>query len=127
MVGDDSGDPGRRLRWQAELQPVDYKLQLGFWMGVAGEQYLAPVRGRQMDVDHLDGGELVERTARGEPRRQGMKPAGQGDLHAVGQERDEDVGLDPLLVLMEDRTDRQIAFEVAERLFDGNQLRVVLP
>jgi hypothetical protein len=40
-------------------------LQLGFWMGVAGEQYLAPVRGRQMDVDHLDGGELFESTARG--------------------------------------------------------------
>jgi hypothetical protein len=31
----------------------------GFWMGVAGEQDFAPVRGRQMDVDHLDGGELL--------------------------------------------------------------------
>src|SRR5664279_3341201 len=30
---------------------------------VAGEQYLAPVRSRQMDVDHLDGGEFFESTA----------------------------------------------------------------
>jgi len=45
-----------------------------------------------------------------------MKATGQSDLHAVSQKRDEDVGLDPLLVLMEDRTDREIALEVAERL-----------
>jgi hypothetical protein len=37
------------------------------------------------------------------------------------------VGFDPLFVLMEDRTDRQVAFEIAERLFNGDELRVVLP
>jgi hypothetical protein len=28
---------------------------------------------------------------------------------------------------MKDRTNRQIAFEVAERLFDRDELRVILP
>ena len=127
MVDGGGGDPGRRLRWQAKLEAVDHELQLGFWMGVASEQDLAPIGGRQMDIDHLDGGELVERAAGGQPRRQSMKAAREGDLHAISQKGDEDVGFDPLFVLMEDRTDRQVAFEIAERLFDGDELRVVLP
>jgi len=47
-----------------------------------------------------------------------MKTTGQRDLHAVSQKGDEDVGFDPLLVLVEDRTDRQISLEIAEGLFD---------
>ena len=99
-------------------------------MGVAGEPDLATVGGRQMHIDHLNGGELFERAARSEPGRQSMKPTGQRDLHAISQERDKDMSLDPLLIVMEDRTDRQVAFEIAvdaERLFDGDELRVVLP
>lgn len=47
-----------------------------------------------------------------------MKATRQRDLHAISHERDEDVSFDPRLVMMEDRTDRQIALEIAERLFD---------
>jgi hypothetical protein len=127
MVDGGRGDPGGRLRWQSKFEPIDQELKFGFGMGVAGEQDLAPIGGRQMDVDHLDSGELFERTTCGQPGRQGVKPARQRDLHAVGQEGDEDVGLNPRLVLMEHRADCQIALEVAERLFDGDQLDVVLP
>src|ERR1700681_4153940 len=70
------GDPGRRLRWQAELEAVDEELQLGFGVSVAGEQNLASVGGWQMNVDHLDGSEFFERAARGQPRRQRMKATG---------------------------------------------------
>src|SRR5260370_2603949 len=56
-----------------------------------------------------------------------MKGARERDVHAIRQKGDEDVGFDPLFVLMEDRTDRQVAFEIAEPLFDGDELRVVLP
>src|SRR6266571_1868814 len=99
------GNPWRRLWWQAELQPVDQELEFGFGMGIAREPDLAAVGGRQMHIDHLDGGELVERAARGQPGRQGVKSTHERDLHAVSQEGDEDVGLDPRLVLMEDRAD----------------------
>ena len=95
-------------------------------MGVAGEQNLAPVGSRQMNIDHLDGGKFFERATRSKSGRQGMKSPGQGDLHAVGQKGDEDVGFDAALVLVEDRTDGQIAFEIAEGLFGGDELRVVL-
>ena len=69
-----------------------------------------------MDVDHLHGGEFLQRAARGQSRRQGMQTTLERDLQAVRQERDEDMRFDPSLVLMEDRTDRQVALQVFERL-----------
>jgi hypothetical protein len=39
----------------------------------------------------------------------------------IGQEGDEDVRLDAGLELVKDRPDREIAFEVLERLLDRNQ------
>jgi hypothetical protein len=38
-----------------------------------------------MDVDHLDGGELFQRAARGQARRQSVQPARQGDLQGIGE------------------------------------------
>ena len=95
MVEVGGGDPGRRLRWQAELELVDQELEFGLGMGVAGEADLATVGGRQMHIDHLNGGELFERAARSEPGRQSMKPARQSDLHAISQERNK--GVSPIL------------------------------
>jgi hypothetical protein len=80
-----------------------------------------------MDIDHLDGGELLESAPRGQSWCQHMQAALQRDLQTIGQERNEDVGFDSALFLMEDRADRQVAFQVLECLFDGNELRMVLP
>src|ERR1700740_798827 len=44
-----------------------------------------------------------------------MQAALQRDLQPIRQECDEDMGFDPAFVLMEDRADRQILFEVFER------------
>ena len=71
-----------------------------------------------MHVDHLDGGELCEGVAGGEPGSEAMETAGQGDLQAVGEEGDEDVGFDAPFALMEDRADREVALQVFERLLD---------
>ena len=48
-------------------------------------------------------------------------------MKTIGEEGDEDVGFDALLVVMEDGTNRQVAFEVFERLFHRHELNVVLP
>src|SRR6476646_4868447 len=80
-----------------------------------------------MNVDHLDRGKLLEGTARGQSRRQCMQATLQRDLQTISQERDEDVGFDSALVLMEDRPYRQIAFQVLERLLHRNELGIVLP
>jgi hypothetical protein len=80
-----------------------------------------------MDIDHLDGGELFERASRGQAGSQGVQAAAQSDVQAVGEKGDEDVGFDPLLVLVEDRSDGEVALEVLESLFDGDELDIVLP
>ena len=80
-----------------ELELLDQEPEFRLGLGVAGQQELAPVGRRQMDIDHLDGGELLERAARGQSGRQGMQAALQRDLQAIGQEGDEDVGFDPAL------------------------------
>ena len=56
-----------------------------------------------------------------------MQTARKGDVQAIGQEGDEDVGLNARLELVKDRPDREVAFEVLERLFDCNQQQIVAP
>ena len=77
---DGGGDPGWWLRRQLEFELVDQELQLGFRLGVTGEHEFASVRGREMNVDHLDDGKLLESAARGQARRQGVQAALQRDV-----------------------------------------------
>lgn len=56
------------------------------------------------------------------PERQGLQAPAQRDEQAVGEESNEDVRFDPLLVLGEDRPDGEAALEVPEGLFDGDAL-----
>jgi chromosome partitioning protein len=100
------GDFGRWLGRQLELELPDQKLKFRLRLGVAGQPQLPAIGRRQMDIDHLHGGECLQSTARGQSRRQSMQTALQGDLQAVRQERDEDMGFDPALVLMEPWADR---------------------
>ena len=95
-----------------ELELVDQELEFGFWLGVARQYQLASVSGRHMDVDHLDGGKLLDGAARAQPRRQRMQAALQCDVRTIGQEGDEDMGLDPPFLVMEDRSDGEVPFEM---------------
>ena len=70
------------MKAAAPGEAVDDELEFGFRVGVAGEQDLAPVGGRQMNVDHLDGGEFFERATRSQSGRQGMQTTSQGDLRS---------------------------------------------
>jgi hypothetical protein len=74
------GNPGRWLGRQLELELVDQELQLGFRLGVAGQHEFAAVRGREMNVDHLDGSKFLDSTAGGQARRQGVQAALQRDV-----------------------------------------------
>ena len=121
------GDFRWRLGWQFELERVEQHAQLGLRLGVAGEQEFASIGCRDVDVDHLDGGELLEHAARGQPRRQRIQAAFERDMQAIGEEGDEDMRLDPLLLLVEDRADGEIAFEGLERLLHPNELQIVGP
>ena len=113
------GDFGWRLGGQLQFQFVQQEVELGFRLGITSEQQLAAVGGRQVHVDHLHGGKLLQHAARRQPRRQRIQAPRQRDVQAIGQEGDEDVGLDACLELVKDRPDRQ----VAPRLRGGRLLR----
>jgi hypothetical protein len=48
-------------------------------------------------------------------------------VQAIRHEGDEDMCLDALLVLMVDRSDRQVALQILERRLEFGQLQVELP
>ena len=115
----DGGDFRWWLGGKLQFQLIQQEAELGFGLGIAGEQQLAAVGGRQVHIDHLHGGELFQHAARRQPGRQRMQAPRKSDLQAIGQEGDEDVRLDARLELVKDRPDRQ----VAPRLRGGRLLR----
>jgi hypothetical protein len=64
-----------RLGWQFELEFVEEELEFGLRLGVAGELDLAPVGGRNLDVDQLQGGELLQDASWAEARGERGQPS----------------------------------------------------
>ena len=83
--------------------------QFGLGLGVAGQQQFAAVGGRDMEIDHLHGGELFDDATRRQAGGQRMQPPGERDVEAIGEEGDKDVRLDARLVLVKDRADGEVA------------------
>src|SRR5271157_2083944 len=121
------GDPWRGLWRQAELELVQQELVVLLRLGVAGEDERAPVRGWKVNVQHLDGGELLKYGAGREPRRQRAQALFQRHLKAIGEEGHEDVRLDALVRLMIDGPDGEIALQLLERLLHFGELDVEGP
>ena len=93
---------------QFQVELVEQLLLIAGRVGTAGQHEVATVGGRQMDIHHLHGGALLEDGSGRQARRARPGQALQGDVQAVG---DEDVGLDPILALVEDRTDGEVVLE----------------
>ena len=74
------GDARWWLWWQLELELLDQEPEFRLRLGVAGQQQLPPVGRRQMNIDHLDGGELLESAPRGQSWCQRMQSTLQRDL-----------------------------------------------
>src|SRR6516225_2581072 len=53
-------DAGRWLRWQIKLELFEQQLLVGIELGIAAEDQSAPVGCREMHVEHLHCGHLVE-------------------------------------------------------------------
>ena len=63
--------------------------------------------------------ENFSKMARGvRPGARGTGEVLQGDEQAIGEERDEDMRLDPLFALMKDWADGKVMLEYLERLLD---------
>jgi hypothetical protein len=104
-------------------QHLEFLLRLS----VARQDHVATVDCRQMDIDHLDRPKFLQHGSRREPRRQFTQPSAQGHVQAIRQESHEDMRFNSPLLLMVNRTQRQIAFEILERLLHLRQLGVVFP
>ena len=70
---------------------------------------------------------IVQHRPRRQSRCQGSQPLLQGNLQAVGQERDKDVGFNPLIGLVIDRADCEIPLQFLECLLHFDQLQVERP
>ena len=121
------GDTGWRLGRQGQLEPLQQEQLVAVRLGIARQDEMAAVGGRQIHVDHLHGAEFLQHRPRGQPRRQGTQALLEGDKQAIGDERDEDVGLDAMIELVVDGPDRQIALELLEGLLDLGELDVITP
>src|SRR5713101_6493446 len=121
------GDARGRLEWQAELELVGEELVICVQLGITAENQGAAICGWEVYVEHLHGGELVEHSARGEAGGERLEPRPQGDVEAIGQEGDEDVGFDTRLDLVIDRAQLEIVLEVLERRLDLDKLDIEPP
>ena len=110
-----------------ELEAVEQELKFGFGLGIAGQQKFPAVGGRQMDIDHLDGSKFLQDAPSSQARSQAVQAMLQGDIKTIGEEGDEDMGLDPAFILMKDRADRQVPLQIFEGLFDRYQLDIIFP
>ena len=105
----DGGDFRWWLGGKLQFQLIQQEAELGFGLGIAGEQQLAAVGCRQVNIDHLHGGELLQHAARRQSRRQRVQAPRQRDVQAISQEGNKDVGLDARLELVKDRSDCEVA------------------
>src|SRR6202158_5063282 len=94
---------------------------------LTAEDQGAAVGSREMHVEHLDGGELVEHGPGGEAGGERLEPCAQRDVQTVSQEGDEDVRLDTVLELMVDRAQVQIVLQGLEGGLDLDELDVEPP
>src|ERR1700704_2017268 len=106
------GNLRRWLRRELKFEFVEQQLQFRLGLGGAGHYQLATVSGRQVHVNHLHGGELLQGAACSESWGQRAQSFGQSDVQAISQKRNQDVCLNAFFTLMKDWPDRQIALEI---------------
>ena len=99
----------------------------GLGLRVARQGQLAAIGGGQMAVHYLQSLELGDHLSRCGAAGQGSQLGLQRDLQASGQEGHEDVGLDALFGLVEDRPDGQVVLDFFEGLLDRGELDVERP
>ena len=108
------GDSRRRLGRQGEAKPFQQESLVRVGFGVATQDQGAAIGGREVDIEHLDAGELVEHRTRGETRCQRLELCPQGDVQAIGHKGDEDMRFDAAFELMVDGAQLQIVLHEDE-------------
>ena len=95
---------------QVEAKAVEERGLRGVGLGDATQSDLAVGCGRQDDVVGLDAGKLFEDGPRRVSEARALLPHLEALPEHEGEEANEDVGLDPLLAVMPDRSNVQLIF-----------------
>ena len=69
------GDPWRGLRGKLEVELPEQELVVGVEFGMAAEHERAAIGGGKVNIEHLDGGELVQHGPRVRPFASGLSIA----------------------------------------------------
>ena len=80
-----------------------------------------------MHIEQLDGGKLFEHGSGSQSAGSAFESGFEGDLEAVGQELDKDMGFNAIEPLMINWADREVSFELFEGLLDLGELKIILP
>jgi hypothetical protein len=67
------GDSWWGLWGQSKTEPFHEKSLIWIWLGVTAQDQDSTIVGWEMNIEHLDAGELIEHGARGETRRQRLE------------------------------------------------------
>jgi hypothetical protein len=95
-------------------------------LGATRRLDFTPVGGGNVDVDQLQGGELLQGASWSAWGQRAQAPR-QRCVQAIGEEGNEDVRFDARFELMEDGAYGEIPLEVPESLFDAPELKVIAP
>jgi len=95
-------DSWGRLRREREFELVEQELEFFFGVRVTGEDDFSSVGRREVDVEHLHGRKFLQRASGCEPGGALAQSRFECDLQGVGEERDHDVGFDPVIELVVD-------------------------
>ena len=115
------------LVWQSEVKAIEEELHVVVGLGVTRESEGATVGSRELHIDHLKSSHFFECGAGSEAGSEVAQARLQSGVQSEGDEADEDVGFRAILELVVDRTDAQIAFEVAKGFLDADELKVAFP
>ena len=88
---------------------------------------LASVGGGDGHVEHLDLAQSLQHAAGTQAGGRLLVVFLKGDVQAVGEEADEDVGFDASVELVKDGAQAEVALEGAKALFDAHEIDVVAP
>ena len=110
--------PWRRLLRQLQAKLVQQEFVVPIPLGVTRQDETEDVVSGQVNIHLADGGKILLYPPWSPPGRMGPRKILQGDLEAEDNERLEELGLDPFLLLVKHRPEGKVMFQFPGSLLD---------
>ena len=107
----------RGLLSKLQIQLIQQQSKFPLRLDVAAQDDFSATRRWKVDVEHLEGCELLQHRTRCQPNRTIPKPRFERPLQAKRQKRNGDVRVAPPFELVVNRSQRQLALELLKGLW----------